>query len=297
MGSLLCLNCSDNSKIVSDIFSIQNYIDNEIDSSLQTNSNLIFQHLTHYRKIKGDGNCFYRSISFLLLESLLLEKDIPVLASIIHEIKNDSIPLLLCHSPPSLTLSSFLMDSERLKNAISNPLCSLLQLLQQEEKWEEHRDGNSSTLKTNMNGKVKERSDYYQLVNEKGGIARRLWEIFNEDFFFDLGMVIYVRSKIYSFLQEKEKMKFYEPFIDDIEQLKKILIIFDKEAESSIIAITAEVFNINLEVYILYIMGKRRERSLGVFVERHEPKFEKNHKRRILKLFFRPGHYDVGYNF
>lgn len=302
MGNL----CSPNdSMAISDISDIRNYIDNYIDSNLQKKSDRIFQHLTHYRKIKGDGNCFYRSISYLFLETILLEKDISLLNSVIIEINNDTVPLLLCDSSPLYSLSSFLLDSDRLKNAISNPLCSLLSFLQQDKKLDEdnHIYVNSSTLQTNSNKQERlnmneEVKDNYKLAYEKGGIGRRLLKLFNEDFFFDLGMIVYVRSKIYSFFKEKEKMKFYEPFIDDFEGLQKKIRIFDKEAESSIIALAAEVFNINLEIYILHIITKkRRKQKVDVFVERHEPKFGNNHARRSLKLIFRPGHYDIGYNF
>jgi hypothetical protein len=48
------------------------------------------QGFTHYRPIRGDGNCYYRSVSYQYIEMLVINKNVQALSDLAYWIKSEN---------------------------------------------------------------------------------------------------------------------------------------------------------------------------------------------------------------
>ena len=227
------------------------------------------------RKVKADGNCFYRSFLFSLLEQILFSNNISFLLSILHDLKSRiaSIPSL-----PSTAIFPSLINKYKIDiNTTYKCLLTLLIALK-----------SSSTNTTHK--------AYTILIKMYNNIPH-----------FDLGMICYMHTLIYDYIHLNERSYYskqfdvpfgnllpkececetdtsnrakwnYEKFYNDY--LYKLYV----DAEKIIIYVCPFIFNVNVNINV---NGDDMVLSSN----------DNNNSNMMLNVFllYRKSHYDVLY--
>lgn len=183
-----------------------------------------------YRKIRGDGNCFYRAVIIIYLDSLFLQdvysdKDLT-------EVKVKSSKVYkFCKKIEKLELLKFddydereefkkiFEETTKLKNLILTNISKLFlkKLFLQQRK------------KNPNNNWFKEWQEYFlETINTKPE--------------FDVGLILLLRSMIFQKLVKNKNLK---DFIIDTEGLKKKLQTYGLEAEDMIVPLSSIAMNVN----------------------------------------------------
>ena len=232
-----------------------------------------------YRQIRGDGNCFYRAIGMGYLEQLFfrfwydLQKD----PKAINE-KNE--------------LFQFLMKVKEMKVI--------------EYKLSESSNQKSSKIIGNI---LKKQEIFYHvflreccrliMITYKEKNLKVLLEIievsFINNYLFDLSAVIVMRNIIYLTLMKNLNREEYAPFMVNPDEYFMKLKIFGEEAENILIPITSDAIQRNIIINMVHV-----DRMTGkpiILREDYVPLLNGvgGKKCENLNLYFRPGHYDLGY--
>lgn len=228
----------------------------------------------YWRKIMGDGNCFYRSVMFRYLESLVFEKNVLLLKNIANRI--------------SIWFNASYKKTASLPNKIKDSFVNLdLKLIYQIIQY-------LITLLTKQDVleayKVLIKSFLYSTT-------------------FDIGMVLYLRYEIYEFLSSHEKKCFTKEFPvllgnllpsqyerDDgtfkfTEFYHDELLKFATYAEKLVIYITPIVLKRNLKL-IIYDYGK----DCNIQTKEFKCYLPSKDDLPNLEVLYRKCHYDVIYS-
>lgn len=238
----------------------------------------ISEYLPFYRKIRGDGNCFYRAVGFGFLEDLFyiliegIDKKMFSYQLIdflkeISENKSELIEMQLSEGYNKnyfKNLKKILKYKEILKHIFLR-ICSKLIL----SAFECHNF-----------------SEFYPLFEET----------FIKNPLFDISVVFVFRDLIYNALLKNIKKEEYAPFIINPEEFLSKLMIFGEEAENILIPITSDALK---RVIIVNMVHTSFDGKTIVLKEVYSPllfDIEMEEKKNDhINLYFRPGHYDLAY--
>ena len=118
----------------------------------------------------------------------------------------------------------------------------------------------------------------------------------NKDKLFDLALIAMIRSIVIQNLFEKKNDPLYSPFMFDFENLNSALIHYGQEAENLIITLTADAFNSRIIINMIHVNYNTPNRNVTLSIQTFIPLNEKKVPTQDINLFFRPGHYDIGYS-
>ena len=230
-----------------------------------------YAYLIHYempliRKIRGDGNCFYRSFGFQYMEKILL-----------HENQEHFLRMMIfIDSLQAIEISEFCI-----KSSINNIQQNLMKI--------------KKTLLDNykilFNIRLKEKRHWQKKI------SHNLAELFNKIELFDAGNIIIFRIlawKIYEVFKNDEKLdeNFSMNLIGCEDQLKDIKK-YATEAELIVLALYPRLLNIRLKIF--YAEPKNNQKDHAEPIEMINEGIAENYLIPIF-LYFRPGHYDMGYD-
>jgi len=227
-----------------------------------------------FRKIRGDGNCFFRAIVVKYFEKLL-EDDIPLdkakiakskVIKFIKEVLKGE--LIQCKTQDSNDLNVYLEDIKSMKYILSKNVCDIL--YQKFFLIEQYED---------------EAIAYQKLLDV---IQIKL----NQITCFDISLVVFLRYWILH--SYKEHFNEYQNFIYD-DTAENILKTYGLEAENVIIPLAADALQCNVVINMIHTDYKMNKTILKV------DKYEGLLERKInadfdLNMYFRPGHYEVLYD-
>ena len=200
---------------------------NEMQKKFEAFENIIYK----WRKIKGDGNCFYRAIIFRYLELIILNNDIDKMEELIYKVK-------CCYSTPeiiSIIENNITANTKIKPNLIMEILLSILVFLEQKD--------------------IKQA--YQMFIKALIGCNQ-----------FDYGMILFYRFLLKQYIQKNENKIYLKDFPIKIGNLLPIEyeteegdFLFDKfyqtyllkmfkDAEKIIIYLTPFVLKMKLEVVL-----------------------------------------------
>ena len=230
---------------------------------------LLQNYVYRWRKINGDGNCFYRAIIFSLFENIIFTNNIMLLKEIII-LFNDKININNKYVSNNLYIKEYISKIDK------NLIIQILYVL------------------------------FNSLDNNEGNSYEILIKIFNFCIAFDKGMIFFMRFLIYEYILEN-KNKVYSPdfalkignllpdqFITEKNEFlyaqffEKELLKMDEDAEKIVVYLTPFIFRIDLNI-IMYNF------------ERGETVCEKLFKCGLpnkpkINVLFRVTHYDILYD-
>lgn len=233
-----------------------------------------------YRKIRGDGNCFFRAVAINYIERKIIDVDLQNLKNsdffiFIQNIAEKKIKIysfLMCAN--DYELENILMKNLFLDNYLKNKLSIILK-----KKLEMLSDEYHPNL-----GKINKT------------IKEEFITMLNKDKLFDLALIAMIRSIVIQNLFEKKDDPLYSPFMFDFENLKSALINYGQEAENLIITLAADAFNSKIIINMIHVDYNTPNRSVTLSIQEFIPLNEQKVTTQDINLFFRPGHYDIGYN-
>jgi len=237
----------------------------------------IAKKLPYYRKIRGDGNCFYRALGFLFLEDLyrnmITQENKKTHKAIIFlgKLMNDKIKILKCTTDSNGEFFSNILNNVK---AIKGILLRNLSIL-----WKEKFEIDINFYK-NQDEKVK----FFTII-------RRIAESLNKNHLFDLAIIVLMRSIIYDYIQENQNNKNFKDFLFSVEETLDTLKKYGLEAENLIIPISAYALNCIIIINVLHTSNTETR----IFEEKYQSISISQEKASELNLFFRPGHYDTIY--
>ena len=225
---------------ISPIIIIEELIESHYDYDKNKKNEMInkYQMLNNYsyfRKIKGDGNCYYRAVIFKYIEMIILNKDIKLLRSLIYDI----------------IFNCFYSINDKKNQKIKEFL----------------KIGSEFEINTKYVGKIL-MTIYNSLKENKYEEAYKIFYIsINMSRHFDMGIIFYFRYSLYSFIKDNEKKIYTQNFPILIGNLlpeeyekegdfnyemfyNKYLLKMFNDAEKIIIYLTPFVLNINLDVFL-----------------------------------------------
>ena len=109
----------------------------------------------------------------------------------------------------------------------------------------------------------------------------------NTNLAFDMALVCIFRSIVFNSYDDPEYRDFKTEFNE-----QQILKIYGLEAESVIIPMTGTILNLKLKIFMLHVDNKKKEETFLL----EEYGVKKDYETETVNLFFRPGHYDIGYD-
>ena len=247
---------------------------NGTNNSLKKKLESLNQNYFRWRKIKGDGNCFYRAIIFAYIEDLILKKNLFRLRDLICDInekmKDDRL------------IDKIIINKINSKNVILFMLLIYFSL--------------STSNEDNK---------------ENGNLILRAYEIFikciNNYKDFDYGLILYLKYIIFKYIRKNEDKCFTKDFPIMLGNLlpseyetedgiflynkfyNEYLLNLYREAEKIIIYITPFVLDINLNILIF-------EENTGILDNMKFINFEKDFDNNNISILLRGHHYDLSYN-
>ena len=189
----------------------------------------------YFRRIKGDGNCYYRAVIFKYFETIILNKDIKLFRNIIYDI----------------IFNCFFQLNEKNNQEIKN-------FLKIGTKFEINTQFVSRILMIIYNSlKENKLEEAYKLFYKSINLSRH----------FDMGIIFYFRYSLYSLIKENEKNLYSENFPILIGNLLpeeydkdgdfdyksfyyKYLLKMYSDAEKIVIYLTPFLLNIDLNVFL-----------------------------------------------
>ncbi len=245
------------------IFKENNEINQLLINKLKSLKNICYK----WRKIKGDGNCFYRSIIFAYIENIILTNNLSKLKDIICDMyfkfKEDK-------------LNEKLKNNNDSKNIV---LCMLLIYIALSPSNEKNID---SILRA------------YEIYIK----------CFNNIPLFDYGLIYYFRYLIYKYIFQNEDKIYSNDFPVKLENLlpseyetkdgtflfnkfyDEYVLKLHKEAEKIIIYVTPFVLEMNLNILLFEENSKTLENM----------KFINVNENNTITILYRNGHYDLSYS-
>ena len=247
---------------------------NEINDLLKNKLKTLNQFYFRWRKIKGDGNCFYRAIIFAYIEDLILKKNLFRLRDLICDInekfKDDRL------------MDKLIINKINKKNVILYMLLIYFSL--------STSNGNNTQ---NENLILRAYSIFIKCVNNYKD--------------FDYGLILYLKYLIFIFIRKNEDKCLTKDFpiilgnlLPSEYETEDGIFLFNKfyneyllnlyrEAEKIIIYITPFVLDINLNILIF-------EESNRILDNMKFINFENDFDDNNISILLRGNHYDLSYN-
>ena len=232
----------------------------------------------NYRSIEGDGDCFYRSLIFSILENIILMNNIMQMKEL----------LILFHE--KINLNNRLINEKEYLKVISyvniNEILEILYLLITKIEKNDLQTAYTMLLKV---------------------------FIFNQDF--DFAIIIFTRYLLYEYISANEDKIYSKEFLLEVGCLLPDNYIIDKGnkneyyfenyfseelmnpktfAEKIIVYIAPYVFNINMNI-LDYCFGENGAKS--VITEKKFNNEKKDNFQCQINLLYRKNHYDVYYKY
>ena len=235
--------------------------------------------LPYYRQIRGDGNCFYRAIGIGYIEQLFFQlwseqthhKSEIYLTELLYDVLEGNIRLIECNLAGNYTKKSYRIIENILKNQKI-----LYYVFLREISW--------LIMMT-----VKE--------NDFANVLKYIENSFINNHLFDISVIVIIRSLIHATLKRNIDRPEYMPFFTDPKEYLMKLTIFGEEAENILIPITSDAFHKKIIVNMVH-MDRITEKPT-LLTDKYEPLLLESYKDekelQEINLYFRPGHYDLGY--
>ena len=230
-----------------------------------TEKQKMLQEIKYYRKIKGDGSCFYRAVLFQLFEIIIFNKKSDILKGIILDV-------VQCYNNTENEKYLKINSTESIKSK----LCIRILI-----------------------------SIYLKLINNKINEAYKiLIYSMNSCKHFDLGLIWYYRYTLYRYIQNNQMKMFSENFdilignlLPEIyekdghflfeEFYQKYLLKLYSDAEKIVIYLTPYIFGIELYIYMF-------DGDIQIFNYEGETNFNLNKPVIIIN---KKAHYELLYSF
>jgi len=227
-----------------------------------------------YRQIKGDGNCFFRAVGLCFIEILFLEK------INIEKIKYSMIHLSLENMFKTVNMIDFKSESkdpeiDAFFEKDKNLLLEIFLLKMQD----------FFLLKLEL---AKEDNKFENNLLVTKAIENEL----NDNLAFDLALICVIRSMLFNSYCDLKDDPDYKDVLFDYEQQKINLQTYGQEAENFMVPFTAQALFLKMNIYMLHVDNKKNEETF--LLEEYGPKDDPDAK--TINLFFRPGHFDIGYS-
>ena len=225
----------------------------------------MLQEIKYYRKIKGDGNCFYRSVLIQLFEIIIFNNKIDVLKGIILDV-------VQCYNKPENEKYLKINSTESIKHNLCIKILICI---------------------------------YFKLLDNKINEAYKIFIYsMNSCKHFDLGLIWYYRYTLYRYIQDNELKMFSENFDILIGNLlpeiyekdgnflyeqfyQKYLLKLYSDAEKIVIYLTPYIFGIELYIYMF-------DGEIQIFNYEGEPNFNLN---KPITIINKKAHYELLYTF
>jgi len=228
-----------------------------------------------FRKIRGDGNCFFRAAVIQYFEKLLednieLDKESIAQSRVIIFVKGVlQGKLIKCKlETENLDLEGALKDVDSLKEVLQKNVCEIL------------------LEKFVLEKKLKDKNLAYQKLLEL--IQDRINNVPG----LDIALIVFLRSWIQK--SYTEHLEEYKNFIYD-NSAEEILKTYGLEAENVIIPIVADALECKVIINIVHTDYSTKKTTL--LKEEYESLLGKNANKDItLNMYFRPGHYECLYD-
>ena len=101
-----------------------------------------------------------------------------------------------------------------------------------------------------------------------------------------------MRSLLWFQYQYKTEDPAFKPYYMDFNEEKQMIFTYGKEAERILIALLPDALGCQVKIIILHVDYKKKDENATVIEEIYG---EESGKLTNIELFFRPGHYDIGY--
>ena len=243
---------------------IENYYSLNEEEEIK-NKKEIFKDIKYYRRIKGDGNCFYRAVIFQLFENIILSNKLDYLRIIIFEIDQ-------CYENKNNEKYLKINSQDYLKYK----LCIRILI-----------------------------SIYNKLIENNIHDAYKIFVYsLNSCIHFDLGLIWYFRYTLYKYIHENQNKLFSKNFDVLIGNLlprkyesdgnflfedfyENYLLHMYSDAEKIIIYLTPYVFGIKLYIYMI-------EGETQIFSFEHNQKLSFNFD---ITIIHKKAHYELLYSF
>lgn len=227
-----------------------------------------------FRRIRGDGNGFFRAVIILYFEKLLaddiqLDKKMIAKSRIITFVKEIlKGKLIKCNSGTNnLDFKVALEDTDALKEVLQRNVCEILL-----EKF---------FLEVKLGDKALAYRELLKFIEEKINNVKG----------FDLALIVFMRSWILKFYNEH--FEEYKHFIYD-NSAETILRTYGSEAENVIIPIVADILDCSVTIDMIHKNQGATELNQVTYNGFLESK--KGNKDININLYFMPGHYDCIYD-
>lgn len=228
-----------------------------------------------YRKIRGDGNCFFRAAAIQYFEKIL-EENIKMDKKFGKHLKSSKImefltkvlngKLIVCKTErKDMEIDNYLNNIEEMEKVLRRTVSQII--YQKFFLIEKLQD---------------ERKAYKELLNY---VQQKINKVRS----FDIALIVFLRS--YILKKMEENWEFYKNFIFDNEA-GIILKTYGLEAENIIIPVASDAMQSTVVVNILHTDYKINKTTL--LTQEYKPQNEKN--EFLLNMFFRPGHYEMLYD-
>ena len=245
------------------------YINNEVEMKMvQNNINKYENAVYKWRSIKGDSNCFYRTVMFYYLENIILTKNINELKSLIYDI-------YLCFKEQVFS------DKFQLYKLNKDRFQLILHLIYYALSLPDDKDSKSKA--------------YTILI-----------KVYNNYYDFDLSLILYLKFSLFKFLKNNEGLLYSKEFSVNLNSLlpslyqkdgqyfyqqfyERELMPLGRDAEKIVIYITPFVLRMNMKIYAFNI--NKSDSILNEFY------FDiKEEEKQTITLLFRNYHYELLYN-
>ena len=230
----------------------------------------LLRDIKYWRKILGDGNCFYRSFMFAVIENHILNKDLYALKLIIYDINNINNKY---HIEKNFNNKNEIID----KNEINMIFYLILNYLNNDEILLAY----DTFIKAYY---ITQTFDYgmikYMRIAMYNYISSHQDDFYSSESQIDIGNLLpslYIQNNKYNF------DAFY----------KEYLLSMHSEAEKIIIYLAPIVFNRSLDLFIIEGTARMKLENIKYFKLRF-PCLDK--KRNSISLLYRFNHYDVVYS-
>lgn len=233
-----------------------------------------------FRRVRGDGNCFFRAFGFSVLEQLLFFGT-QQQAQQFYEKSVKSIDALIQQGYPDYTIEDFhetYVEAISLATGYPKPLASF-----------DYSSGMPVPNKEKETAPPPQQLPYPLSDHEKGLRRMALLAMFREESISD-SLVYYTR--LLTATHFKANAEFFQPFIDNGMTVHDFCSreVEPMARESDQVHITAISAALDTPIRVMYVDGSNSSNQASSIIFQEEGKASP-----IVNLLYRPGHYDILY--
>ena len=256
--------------IISDMLSLSKKIaEYQGNEGIRRTLHKMQENLTHYREIKGDGNCFYRATYFLYIERVILkihsendlkQKDIYRAITLLLDEEIELIECDIDENTESYKYKGNLLKKTLfMKKLIITYICKLI---------------------------------LYRLshINDNKDFSTYFLKQINENPALDIALIVYMRTLALKAYRNIREEKNFEGFFT--EDYGKLIQEYDVEGESMILNLMAESLYVNMNIQ--GVDDKQKGEKM-LYCSVITPLRDRGDDIDTLYYYFRPGHYDCFY--